>query len=177
MTKTVQRKSEGRKGRVFGCVLLAVLAAATVGCNSSEVPATPSSPFRVHAIFDPGADAAAQVREALAEAARQHKRVLLDFGGNWCGDCQILDFYFHQPPNASLISQHYIVVDVDVGHLDQNLDIAGKYGVPIQQHGVPALAVLDANGSVVYSQGSGEFAAMGKVDPASVTQFLERWKG
>ena len=31
---------------------------------------------------------------ALKAAPAAHKRILLDFGGNWCGDCQVLDIYF-----------------------------------------------------------------------------------
>jgi thioredoxin 1 len=161
--------------QVFSNVLLAAVAAAAVACNSSEVPATPSTPFRVHAIFDPSADAATQVRDALAQAVQQHKRVLLDFGGNWCGDCQILDYYFHQPPNSDLIDHNYIVVDIDVGHLDHNLALANQYGVTLR-HGVPALSIVDAQGHVLYSQNDGEFSSMGRVDPASVTQMLEQWK-
>lgn len=169
--------SAWRRTPALACVLL--LTAALASCNSNEVAETqpPANPFQVHAIYNPDANAAAEIGQALKHAAQQHKRVLLDFGGNWCGDCQILDFYFHQQPNASLIAQNYVLVDIDVGQLNRNLDIADKYGVPIQRHGVPALAVLDANGALVYSQGNGQFAAMGKVDPASVTQFLERWKG
>lgn len=175
-TRRLHRLPAGWRGAAPVCCLL--LLAAVTACNSNEVAETqpPANPFEVHAIYNPNANAAAQIHAALAKAAREHKRVLLDFGGNWCGDCQILDFYFHQQPNAELIAQDYILVDVDVGQMDKNLEIAGKYGVPIQQHGVPALAVLDSSGNVVYSQGNGQFAAMGKVDPASVTRFLERWK-
>lgn len=175
MTHSIDEKPIGWWRRVCGIALLAGLAAATVACNSSEVPATPVTPFRVHAIFDPGADAAKQVTDALAQAAQQHKRVLLDFGGNWCGDCQILDYYFHQPPNAQLIDQNYVVADIDVGHLDHNVAIANQYGATLR-HGVPALSILDAQGHVLYSQNSGEFSSMGKVDPAAVTALLEQWK-
>ena len=42
--------------------------------------------------------------------------------------------------------------------------------------GVPALAVLDASGKVLYSQQSGEFGDMRYMPPASVTEFLHRWK-
>jgi thiol:disulfide interchange protein len=175
MRPFIEPNAEARIRRIFGWVLLAGVAAASLGCNSSEVPATPSTPFRVHAIFDPGADATVQVRDALAEATRQHKRVLLDFGGNWCGDCQILDYYFHQPPNSALIDQNYIVVDIDVGHLDHNVALANQYGVTLR-HGVPALAIVDAQGHVVYSQNDGEFSSMGRVDPAAVTQMLQQWK-
>jgi thiol:disulfide interchange protein len=175
MTKTIQSKL-GRSGRrAFAGTLLTILAAATLACNSSEVPATPATPFRVHAIFDPGADAATQVRDALAQAAQQHKRVLLDFGGNWCGDCQILDYYLHTPPDSALIDQNYIVVDIDVGHMDHNVALANQYGATLR-HGVPAVSILDAQGHVLYSQNDGEFSSMGRVDPAAVTSLLEQWK-
>jgi thioredoxin 1 len=47
--------------------------------------------------------------------------------------------------------------------------------VPLKK-GVPALAVLDANGNVLFSQRSGEFESMRGMDPASVTAFLNQWK-
>ncbi len=172
------RKLRTRKpGSLILC--LSAFAAATLltACNSSEVPET-SAPeaFRVHQIYNPNADATAEIHQALVEAAQQHKRVLLDFGGNWCGDCQILDYYFHQQPNQALIAQDYVLVDVDVGQMDRNMNIAAQYGLPLK-HGVPALAVLDAKGEVIFGQTDGQFSAMGRVDPALVTQFLERWKG
>jgi thiol:disulfide interchange protein len=175
MKKTTLQKSSSLTARILAVILFAVPSLSMVACNSSEVPATPSTPFRVHAIFNPDADAASQVKNALAEAARQHKRVLLDFGGNWCGDCQILDFYFHQPPNSALIDQNYLVVDIDVGHLDHNVALANQYGVTLR-HGVPALAIVDAQGHVLYSQNDGEFSSMGRVDPAAVTSMLQQWK-
>jgi len=126
-------------------------------------------------IYNENADAHAEVRDALARAAREHKRILLDFGGNWCGDCQVLDIYFHREPNAALLADNYILVDIDIGRMDKNVDIAQRYNVPLQK-GVPALAVLDAHGRLLYSQTNGEFEAMRRMDPNSVTQFLERWK-
>jgi thiol-disulfide isomerase/thioredoxin len=115
-------------------------------------------------------------RHLLARAAKEKKRVLLDFGGNWCGDCQVLQIYFHDPANWNLLQQNYVLVPVNIGRYDENLDIAARYGVPVDK-GVPALAVLDANGQLVYSQRNREFEAMRKVDPAAVTQFLLQWKG
>ncbi len=168
-------RSPLRFRRTAACTLLPL--ALLTACNSSESPETPvPEVFRVHQIYDPAADAAAEIQHAVAAAAQEHKRVLLDFGGNWCGDCQILDYYFHQQPNAALIAQDYVLVDVDVGQMDHNMSIAAQYGMPLR-HGVPALAVLDGQGNVVYDETDGEFSAMGRVDPALVTQFLERWKG
>jgi len=126
-------------------------------------------------IYDETADAHAQIRNALATAARQHKRVILDFGGNWCGDCQVLDIYFHRAPNDQLLSSSYVLVDIDIGRYDHNLDLAAKYAVRVQT-GVPALAVLDAQGRVLYSQKNREFEKMSQMDPNSVTTFLQHWK-
>lgn len=126
-------------------------------------------------VYSDTADAHAEIRDAQARAAREHKRVLLDFGGNWCGDCHVLDIYFHREPNADLLAKNYILVDVNVGKYDKNLDLAKKYDIPLQR-GVPALAVLDAHGHVLFSQRQGEFEAMRRMDPNSVTQFLEHWK-
>jgi thiol:disulfide interchange protein len=117
---------------------------------------------------NPNADIAA----ALARARREHKRVLLDFGGNWCGDCQVLDIYYHQSPNAQLLAKNFILVHVNIGHMDKNVDVAKKYNVPITK-GVPALAVIDANGNLLYSEREKEFE---HTSPEAITAFLNRWK-
>lgn len=135
----------------------------------------PSALGQFREIYSETADAHVEVRDALAKAAREHKRVILDFGGNWCGDCKVLDIYFHQEPNASLLASNFVLVDVNIGHYDKNLDLAQRYDVPLKK-GVPALAVLDRRGHLLYSQRQGEFEAMRHMDPGSVTQFLDRWK-
>jgi thioredoxin 1 len=131
--------------------------------------------FTPRHIYDENGNPRAEIRDALATAAREHKHVILDFGGNWCGDCQVLDYYFHQQPNAALLNQNYVLVDIDIGHMDKNVDVADKYEVPLKR-GVPALAVLDERGHLLYSQKNGEFEAMRHMDPSSVTTFLEKWK-
>jgi hypothetical protein len=64
---------------------------------------------------------------------------------------------------------------VNIGRMDENLDIAQRYGVPIAK-GVPALAVLSDSGKLLYSQKSGEFEAMRRMQANSVTNFLVQWK-
>ena len=74
-------------------------------------------------IYSETADAKADIAAALEQAKREHKRAILDFGGDWCGDCQVLDFYFHQPPNAELLAKNFVLVHVWIGQIDANLDI------------------------------------------------------
>ena len=126
-------------------------------------------------IYSDTADAKAEIRTALATAAREHKNVILDFGGNWCSDCQLLNIYFHDPSNAGVLQSNYVLVDINVGDYDRNLDIAQQYGIPLNK-GVPALVVLDGHGRVLYAQRHGEFEKMSILDTSAVMEFLQRWK-
>jgi thiol:disulfide interchange protein len=123
-------------------------------------------------LYSETSNATADIAAAVAQARREHKRVILDFGGNWCGDCQVLDIYYHQSPNAELLAKNFILVHVNIGHMDKNVDVAKKYNVPITK-GVPALAVIDAHGNLLYAELAKEFE---HATPEDVTAFLKRWK-
>ena len=148
--------------KIFALVAAFVLTAASARSAGREIYPDPSQ-------------AKADLAAAMKTAAASHKRVLIDFGGNWCGDCQVLDIYFHNDANRPILEANFVLVHVNIGHMDENLDIAEKYHIPLAR-GVPALAVLDENGRLLYSQRTGEFEAMRRMDPASVTQFLVQWK-
>jgi thiol:disulfide interchange protein len=126
-------------------------------------------------IYPESSQASIDLAAALKTAAAEHKRILLDFGGNWCGDCQVLDIYFHDPSNLPILKANFVLVHVNIGHMDENLDIARRYGVPLDK-GVPALAVLSEHGKLLYSQKQGEFEAMRHMQSASVTSFLVQWR-
>jgi len=128
-----------------------------------------------HDIYPAPNHAKADVSAALTEAAAAHKRVILDFGGNWCPDCLVLDSYFHDSVNKPLLDANYVLVHVNIGRLSKNLDIAQRFGIPLTK-GVPALAILDASGALLYSQKGGEFEAMRGMQSSAVTEFLNHWK-
>jgi thiol:disulfide interchange protein len=139
-----------------------------------RIPVTAPPAVKKH-LYSAEADPKADIAATLKQARHEHKRVILAFGGDWCGDCQVLEIYLHQSPNLELFDKNFLLVHIDIGHKDKNLDLAEDYGVPINE-GVPALAVLDANGEVLYSQKTGEFGDMRYMQPASVTDFLNKWK-
>jgi thiol:disulfide interchange protein len=173
----------------------AVLAASAVllisGCKSAPAPAPVPTPAQSAAPETPAATqpmpiphapiypdvqtAHMDIQTALAKARKEHKRVLLDFGGDWCGDCQVLNYYMHQSPNKELLEKYYVLADVNIGHIDQNIDIGDKYGVVLKK-GVPAMAVLRPDGTVVYGQKNGEFENMRNMQSSDLTTFLEAWK-
>ncbi len=124
----------------------------------------------------PGAGRAKDdVVTALQTASATHRRVILDFGGNWCPDCHALDLYFHDAANKPILDANYVLVHINIGRMDQNLDIADRYHIPLAK-GVPALAVLGPDGKLIYSQKTGEFEAMRGLQSSAVTDFLNRWK-
>jgi len=124
-------------------------------------------------LYRANANAVQEIHQALVTAGKQHKNVLLDFGGNWCIDCHVLENAFHQPRIAPLLNNNYVVVHVDVGRYEKNLDLAKKYHVNLEK-GVPSLAVLNAKGNVLYATGDFERARVMSED--DVIQFLDKWK-
>jgi thioredoxin 1 len=153
---------------LLAALLLTVISAAQFKRVPLQAPANPNPQ-----LYRADANAAQDIRRALAAAAKQHKNVLLDFGGNWCIDCHVLENAFHQPRIAPLLNSNYIVVHVDVGKYDKNLDLAKKYHVNLEK-GVPSLAVLDAMGKVLYATGDFERAHLMSED--DVIQFLDKWR-
>ena len=145
-------------------VFVALLVAFAVTARSS----TPD-------IYPDPSQAKDDLAAALKTAAQTHKRVLIDFGGNWCGDCHVLDLYFHNAQNLPILEANFVLVHINIGHMDENQDIAGRYQVPLEK-GVPALAVLSDKGKLLYSQKGGEFEAMRRMESSSVTKFLVQWK-
>lgn len=168
--------------RRIGTLLVAVVLSTAAGAQMSQAGVDPAAKAAHQAVipFTPGrhlypeiSAAPGDVAAALKLARQEHKRVILDFGADWCGDCQVLDIYFHQSPNAEIMQKNFIEVRVNIGRMDANLELAHKYGVPL--NAVPALAVLRPDGSVVTSQDK-EFSDMRYMQPSSVTEFLNKWK-
>ena len=153
-------------------LILSVVLTAISPAQFKRVPLQPPAQPNPQ-LYRADANAVQDIRKALAAAGKQHKNVLLDFGGNWCIDCHILENAFHQPRIAPLLNDNYIVVHVDVGKYEKNLDLAKKYHVNLEK-GVPSLAVLDSQGKVLY--GTSDFERAHLMSEDDVIQFLAKWK-
>ncbi len=146
---------------------LAVVAAGAI-CFSQEN-------WKHKQIYNETASAHDEIKEALAKARAEHKRVIVVFGANWCFDCHVLDEAFHKPKLASIIAANYEVVHVDIGKGEKNQDLMNKYDVPMKR-GIPGLAVLDSDGKLVYSQRNGEFENARAMSQDDFVAFLNKWK-
>jgi hypothetical protein len=140
------------------------------------VPARLRQPLNTdNVIYPPDLNARAEIADGLRRAAATKKRVILVFGGNWCFDCHVLDEAFHSPEIQPTLAAGFVVVHVNIGRFDKNLDVAEQYQVPLTK-GVPALAVLDATGKLVFSQQGGEFQDARSMAPEDILAFLNKWQ-
>ena len=151
-------KSRTPKGIAFGfiAVWLMFIVAASVPAlwASSAQNANSSAAARP---YDEKADAAKDLSVALKSARLNHKRVLVDFGANWCPDCIVLSKIFEEDSVKPFLESNFVVVKVDVGRFNKNLDIVKKYGNPIGK-GIPAVVVLDPGEKVMASTSGGELS-------------------
>jgi thiol:disulfide interchange protein len=169
-------------------LLTIVVAPATSRFNSmaEEKPATSVSDDEKNAsqterpkLYDTQADGNEQVAAALKKAKAEHKRVLLKFGANWCGWCHKLSKCFKQSEDvAGVLNENYVLVLIDVDIVDDqkhNADVLKKYGNPTRL-GLPALVVLDADGTQLTTKDTAELEEGDHHDPEKVVAFLDKWK-
>jgi len=148
---------------------LAVLAMA-VALSAAGQASAPAPAWRG---YDEAADARAGIERARASAAAGGKQVLLVFGANWCGDSRALDLAMTQGVLAPLVDARFVVVKVDVGRFDRNVDLAQRYGVPLKK-GIPAIAVLAGDGSATFATKDGELASARSLSDEDLLRLFDR---
>jgi thiol-disulfide isomerase/thioredoxin len=141
-----------------------------VGVNAQ----THSTP--IEKIYDEAANAKSDIAHSIALAKQSRKNILIDFGGNWCIWCHRLDSLFHTNKQiAGLLQKKFIVVHVDIGKFDKNLDIAEKYGADLKKMDVPALVVLDDEGELLKVENNSDLESGKGHSPAKVLKFLRAY--
>jgi thiol-disulfide isomerase/thioredoxin len=128
-------------------------------------------------IYDTKAEGKDLVDAALKKAARDDKRVLVVWGGNWCGWCHKLHEFFRKSPKvATALRAEYEVAWIDVGTFKdkRNEELAKSYVEKME--GVPFLTVLDSSGKLVANQETGALEEGDHHDATKVLAFLEKWQ-
>ncbi len=130
-------------------------------------------------IFDPGAPAEELIEAALARAGREHKRVLLFFGANWCPWCRRLHRVFAADEDiGSLLNQGFVLVHVDANtrrDKKRNASALARYGNP-QRFGLPVFVVLASDGTQLATQETQSLAAPTDEEVAGrLRRFLAEW--
>jgi protein disulfide-isomerase len=122
--------------------------------------------------YNEKADAHADLVHAMAKAKELHKNVLVVFGANWCHDCLVLDKALHGPA-AARIEARFVVVKIDVGNFDRNINLAQSYGNPIRK-GIPSAVMLTPDNVVIYATVGGELANARRMGETGIFDFFSR---
>jgi thiol-disulfide isomerase/thioredoxin len=126
-------------------------------------------------LFQPSADPLADVQQALGRAEKSDRLALVVLGANWCHDSRALAARLHRSPLAELIQEHYELVFVDVGFLDQGRDVVQQFGVP-QFYATPTVLIIDpSSGSLVDAEERHMWANAYSIDMSESVQYFEKW--
>lgn len=126
--------------------------------------------------YDEQANADRTVAAAKARALARHKLLLIDLGGNWCGDCRVLAGTMELPAVKAFVAAHYEVANVDVGRFDKNLQVPARYGIHDRLVGVPSLLIVDPASDRLLD--AGHVAALAdarSMTPQALADWLARW--
>jgi thioredoxin-related protein len=157
--------------------------ATTEVTQDAKPAAQPAKPKR-QPIYDEKADAKALIAAAVNRARIEHKRVLIEWGGNWCGWCYKLHDMFKWddagPDGAQkdyqavsdLVQQEFELV---LSESRSNGELLKKYGGKDGSFSFPHLTILDDAGEVLTNQNTEPLEDGPKHDPVKVAEFLKKW--
>ena len=167
-------------GTVASIFFLSISRADEPAKSAKAAKASAAKPESPPPIYDENADGAAAIRAALAAAKRENRRVLIQWGGNWCPWCHRLFNQFKSDKElAKILSYEYDFVLVDIGRREKNIDLAARYGADVIKNGIPYLTVLDADGKPLVNQPTEPFEKKGEkgYEPAKLREFLKKHQG
>ena len=170
---------------LFATAVLATVPLATLGAGTAAAAPPPKVSISDYAQlktplpypYNEKADATADVDKALARAKATNKRVLIKMGGNWCGDCRILQATMDLPEMKTFLNRNFEMVSVDVGRMDKNLQVPARYGITSKLEGVPAILVVDPK-SGQQLVGKAQVAALADarhMKPQALADWFAQW--
>lgn len=128
-------------------------------------------------IYNPEADAKADIAAAVKQAKAENKQVLLQIGGNWCPWCvKLHGIETSDTQIDSLLKADYIMVLVNFPKekAKRDPDLMASLDNP-QRFGFPVMVVLNQEGKRIHTQDSWYLEKDQSYDREKVIHFLEMW--
>lgn len=127
------------------------------------------------ALYNPSADAKADIAAAVQKAAAENKHVFLQLGGNWCSWCILYNnLVTTNDTLKTYIEKNYITVHVNYSQDNFNDEVFKSLDFP-QRFGFPVFVILDSTGKRLHTQNSAYLEKGKGHDPKKVLEFLEQW--
>lgn len=147
----------------FGVFRPALLCLGVVACMAAWADSK--------AIYETNPQARASIAEARERAAQLNKRVLIQWGADWCVWCHRLHAFLADDVEVrEILGTGYEMVLVDT---DTNRALMEEMGV--KPRGLPYLTVLDAAGTTLAAQDTHVYQSASRFDRDKVILFLKQW--
>jgi thioredoxin-related protein len=123
--------------------------------------------------FDPSRNPAQDLKDAIVEAQKSNRRIILDVGGDWCIWCHRIDNFIDSSKDiSSELHNHFIVVKVNYSPENTNEKFLSRYPkIP----GYPHLFVLNKKGELIHSQDTGKLEKGKGYSKKKFMAFLKEW--
>jgi len=152
--------------RRFVVGIASALVLAPLGARAASIAELPQR-------FDPKRDAARDLENALSIARATNRRVLVDVGGEWCTWCHVLDRFFTSNPELKRLRDNwYVLLKINWSPENTNAAILRRWPKTL---GYPHFFVLEADGRLLHSQGTGPLESGSSYDAAAMRAFLVKW--
>ncbi len=145
--------------------------------NASAPPETSSvetetASFYTVATYDVASDPVQNLTATIARAQSENKRILLHVGGEWCGWCKLMSkFMVTNPAVKSHLEKNFLVMKVTYPG-DHAEAFLAKYP---KIEAYPHVFVLETNGDLLHSQGTGELEQGQGYNESLLLKFLTEW--
>lgn len=125
--------------------------------------------------YDTTADIPSQINKAVSEAAKEHKNVILQVGGNWCIWCiRFHNFIEKDSALKSFMDAHYKYIPVNFDQHNARNSIWQSLGYP-QRFGFPVFVILNEKGDAIHIQNSAYLEDADSYSKTKVLDFLKAW--
>ncbi len=146
-----------------------------IGAHAQTAATTTVKPTDTAKLYNPSADARAEIASAVKQASKEHKNVLLQIGGNWCIWCiRFNDLVNHDPDLDKYVRDNFVIVHVNYSKENKNEALLADLGYP-QRFGFPVFVVLDDKGKRLHTQNSGYLEDGKGHSKAKVMEFFKDW--
>lgn len=151
-------------------ILIAALAFVFVGVKAQD-----GTKAETPKLYNPAANAKADISAAIKKANTEHKNVLLQIGGNWCVWClRFNDLVTKDTDLSKFLADNYVVLHVNYSPENKNEKVLASLGYP-QRFGFPVFVVLDSEGKRLHTQNSSYLEEGKGHSKEKVMEFLQGW--